>query len=257
MHKINCSVSENNIFDPAGTYYIRRNYQDNYIISFFRTPFVYKKEGMLITCDEYHYIIHTPYAVCEHGGTGGAIENDVIFFSGDAVKAILAEFSLPLNTAFRIDKHSIIAPYIEKINSERLFKRSGYELRISAIISEMLISLGRHYELVRNNSHPAFTSVNDARTYMLSNTGKKITLEHLASMTSYSASHFCALYKKFFGGSPIDDLLDARIEKAVSLLEHSPVPINEISEICGFSSVSYFSRKFKEKTGVSPSTYRN
>ncbi|MBR5586598.1 MAG: helix-turn-helix transcriptional regulator [Clostridia bacterium] len=257
MHSITCSICKNRIFDPAGTYYIRRNYQDNYIISFFRSSFIYKKDGKLLPCDEFHYIIHTPYAICEHGGNGNGISNDVIFFKGDAVKYILEEFSLPLNTAFKIDNHSIIAPYIDKILSEKLFKQPGYEYRISSIISEMLVSLGRQYEHSRNNTHPAFSALNVARTYMLSNLDKKITLEHLAGITNYSVSHFCTLYNRFFGSSPIDDLLCARIEKAISLLEHSPLSVNEISELCGFSSVNYFSRKFKEKTDANPSAYRN
>ena len=45
------------------------------------------------------------------------------------------------------------------------------------------------------------------------------------------------------------------IEKAVSLLGYSKISVTETAKLCGFSSVHYFSRKFKERTGVNPTHY--
>jgi AraC-like DNA-binding protein len=77
----------------------------------------------------------------------------------------------------------------------------------------------------------------------------------LASRAKYSLSRFCVLYKQFFSVTPIEELLDARIEKARALLEYGHKSVTEVAELCGFSSIHYFSRKFKKKTGVSPSEY--
>ena len=250
------SGSNTNKSDPPNNYYTRHNFADNYLITFFKTPFIYKKEDKLFTCEKFHYIINPPFAVCEHGSSGGETVNDFIFVKGDIIGEIISLFDLPVNTAFKIDNHSIIEPYLKKINAEWVLKQTGYEQKIRILVTDMLISLGRQYELIQRNSHPAFSVINDARTFMLENINKKLCLDSLAARTSYSISHFCALYSQFFGSTPIDDLLSARIEKAVSLLEYSYMSINEISEKCGFSSVSYFSRKFKEKTGLSPSCYR-
>ena len=91
---------------------------------------------------------------------------------------------------------------------------------------------------------------------MLRNCHKKINLAQLSDMTGYSESRFCVLYNSFFGTTPIDDLLNARIEKAKSMLSYSGMSVTEIAEKCGFSSVHYFSRKFKEITGDSPTKYK-
>ena len=50
-------------------------------------------------------------------------------------------------------------------------------------------------------------------------------------------------------------LLNARIEKAICLLKYNQTSITETAALCGFTSLHYFSRKFKEKTGAPPSAY--
>ena len=45
-------------------------------------------------------------------------------------------------------------------------------------------------------------------------------------------------------------------EKAIELLTHTPLSINEIADQTGFSTARYFSTVFKQHTGLSPSQYR-
>ena len=141
------------------------------------------------------------------------------------------------------------------METELKFKNNCYEIRISALITEMLIKLGRKYEFNNKNSHPAFSVIDSTRNFMLENIERKFSLKELADYSNYSVSQFCALYNNFFGSSPMDDLLSARIEKALSLLKYNNTSIAETASLCGFSSIHYFSRKFKERTGIAPSYY--
>ena len=53
------------------------------------------------------------------------------------------------------------------------------------------------------------------------------------------------------------DYLDrVRMDQARYLLMHSGRFIKQISELVGMPSVSEFSRKFKEKEGMTPTLYR-
>lgn len=106
------------------------------------------------------------------------------------------------------------------------------------------------------NSHPSYNDINNVRNYMLRNCHEKISLTYLAGMTGYSESRFCVLYNSFFSSTPINDLLNARIEKAKGMLSYSSMSVTEVAEKCGFSSAHYFSRKFKEITGMSPTKYK-
>ena len=255
MDIIQCWHCDTDTRHSKEEFYIRSDHSADYLLMFFKTPFVYKKDGRIQYSEKFHYLIHTPYAPAEHGSWQEGFVNDWIFFQGGSAKEIIDTFQLPLNTAFSIGNHSLIAPYIKEITTERKLKRHHYEVRISAIITDMLIALGRQYEHQTQISHPAFSAVCDTREYILNHVDEKITLQALAKQAQYSESRFCFLYRKFFASSPIDDLLNARIEKASSLLKYSPLSITEIATKCGFSSVHYFSKKFREKTGVSPSEY--
>jgi len=50
--------------------------------------------------------------------------------------------------------------------------------------------------------------------------------------------------------------ISLKIEEAKRLLSETPMNVTEISQMLGFSSVHYFSRLFKSKTGMTPTEYR-
>ena len=59
------------------------------------------------------------------------------------------------------------------------------------------------------------------------------------------------------GKTPLEYLTERRINKARELLLHDPFyGVEYTASQCGFSDSFYFSRKFKQVTGVSPSQYR-
>ena len=227
----------------------------DYLLMYFKTPFLYKDPYELKTCEAYHYILYPPFTSAEHGSYKVGFVNDWIFFDGGSAKELIEQFDLPLCTPFKIDNHSILEPYINKITTELKFKPRCYEDRISALVTEMLISVGRQYEYSSKITHTSFEAINNARTYMLNHVSDKICVAELAKLSNFSVSRFCFLYNQYFSSTPIEDLINARIEKAITLLKYQNTSINQIAEQCGFSSIHYFSRKFKEKTGVTPSSY--
>ena len=79
----------------------------------------------------------------------------------------------------------------------------------------------------------------------------------MAELLGYSVSRFCALYTGFFGKSPMNDLLDKRLEMAKQLLALRAYKVGDVAQMCGFSSIHYFSKFFKSRTGVSPAKYES
>ena len=60
------------------------------------------------------------------------------------------------------------------------------------------------------------------------------------------------------GKSPKKFLNDLRIQHAVYLMKASEhQAIAEIAEACGFTDMSYFAKCFRQKTGRTPSEFRN
>jgi AraC-like DNA-binding protein len=81
------------------------------------------------------------------------------------------------------------------------------------------------------------------------------TVAELSEMISISPSYFNQLCRRRFGKSPIDMLIDRRIEIAQRLLRASGESVKSVSHTVGFSDVYYFSRIFKKRCGVSPTCY--
>ena len=78
----------------------------------------------------------------------------------------------------------------------------------------------------------------------------------MAERMNISVSYLQKLYKKQFGIRFIDDLVQARMEKAVMLLTTTDLRIGEIAEQCGYRHATHFMRQFKAQMGVTPSEYR-
>ena len=67
------------------------------------------------------------------------------------------------------------------------------------------------------------------------------------------------IFKKEIGLSPLDYLNELRFNNAKKLLGTERTPqykVSEISYLCGFYDVGYFTRMFRKKYGITPSDYR-
>lgn len=73
---------------------------------------------------------------------------------------------------------------------------------------------------------------------------------------SISKSHLQRLYKETFSASIKDDIIVSRINKAMKLLAHTELRVQEVAEQCGYNNVNHFMRQFKEKCGVTALQYR-
>jgi len=80
-------------------------------------------------------------------------------------------------------------------------------------------------------------------------------VDQLCKELSISRMQLNRKLKKLVSMSPNQLILDIRMKYAASLLTESKLNVGEVAYRLGFSSHSYFSSKFKEYFGVSPSDY--
>lgn len=93
------------------------------------------------------------------------------------------------------------------------------------------------------------------RMDMFARMGEPWTVERMAAELHMSASRFHAVYRAYFGASPMNDLIQARIDAAKSALAGAEASVSALAERLGYANASHFSRQFRQKTGVSPSEY--
>lgn len=84
-----------------------------------------------------------------------------------------------------------------------------------------------------------------------------INIGDILRKSGYSQDYIRAQFKAFTGKTPVEFLTELRINHACYLMEiyKDSISLNEISEKCGYTDYVYFSRKFKQVTGVSPKRY--
>ncbi len=83
-----------------------------------------------------------------------------------------------------------------------------------------------------------------------------MALQQVLDYIGYSQSHFCALFKRQTGMSPLAYFNRLKIQRACLLLRETDLKINQICHKLGIKDQYYFSRLFSKTMGQSPTDYR-
>jgi AraC family transcriptional regulator of arabinose operon len=92
--------------------------------------------------------------------------------------------------------------------------------------------------------------------YIETHLKENITISDLADITHFNANYFIKFFKKITGVSPMEYILNCRINKAKRLLQTENLTMKEVAVEIGFKTSYYFSRMFKARTGFTPTWYR-
>jgi AraC-like DNA-binding protein len=131
--------------------------------------------------------------------------------------------------------------------------RLGFETAFMSIFSRLA---ERYTETIDQSAQPKpdRTAIGAALQYMESNYDRNLSLNELAELSPYSASHFLRMFRDVVGLTPHAYLTQFRIELATDLLR-AGTPLVDIANLVGFTDQSHFTRKFKRVLGVTPGQY--
>ena len=162
-----------------------------------------------------------------------------------------------------IDKHHPLnremMPLLQSLLLDPRHQRAQEELLIKARLFEILHRImpycsrsdkSREYEDI------IYDKLKRSLAYLEENYADNISVEVVAAISNYSESHFSKLFKRLTGMSFAQYLKNYRLEMAADQLMNSAEKVSEIALSCGFSNLSYFSRAFCHKYGVTPSEFR-
>ena len=82
------------------------------------------------------------------------------------------------------------------------------------------------------------------------------TIEGLCANAGFSHTQLLRLFKKEYGKTIKEYLIDKRIELACELLKEGNLSVQSISLSCGFSDDVHFMKTFKAKMGITATEYR-
>ena len=95
-----------------------------------------------------------------------------------------------------------------------------------------------------------------ANQYLKDHLEEDVDLEKLAKDSHLHPTYFHKLFTEAFGKTPAQQLMHHRITASREYLRRDDYTIAEIARKCGFSSQSYFCRKYKEISLETPSRFR-
>lgn len=93
-------------------------------------------------------------------------------------------------------------------------------------------------------------------SYIYEHYAEAVTLEDIAGSANISRSEAGRCFNTYMGCSPVDALIRYRLQTAHRLLNDMTLTLQEISYSCGFNSVNYFSRRFRQAYGYTPGQTR-
>lgn len=97
--------------------------------------------------------------------------------------------------------------------------------------------------------------LNEIIIYINENIYTALTIEEICHQFSISRSSLQTLFKNNLNTAPKQYISDLKLNKAKVLIKESIYTISEISNKLGFASIHYFSRKFKQQFGITPTDY--
>lgn len=125
---------------------------------------------------------------------------------------------------------------------------------LRAVLADLLGSPGPGAERVAGGS--AERRISEIAAHLASDAAEPPAVPELARRAGMSPGHFTRSFRRVTGLSPKEFLVRTRLSRARHLLRETSLGISEIADRLGYADVFFFSRQFRQKTGVSPSAYR-
>ena len=179
---------------------------------------------------------------------------DLALLNDTELKENLENGSYGIDTVIRND--NIYSEYILNAFEANMKKEIKWEMVVIGnmmLLFSALVKTKRIYELSEKKEKSVYFLIVDEITRRFTS---ELTSSEMAKTLHMNHSYFCRLFRKSFGYCFHNYLCIYRIEKSKSLLKNTDFSVSQIASMVGFNNLSYFSKKFKEYTFVSPKEYR-
>ena len=148
--------------------------------------------------------------------------------------------------------------FLTRLHSLERMAREASPGRCSAELYALLLALSEGLtRLPGSHVREGESLEKEMILYLEDHFAEDISLDSLSERFRRSPEYLCALFKAATGETILQYLRRVRIHQAkIRLMETPDASLREISEACGFHSVSYFGKVFREATGFTPQGYR-
>lgn len=139
----------------------------------------------------------------------------------------------------------------------------GSEQLITLYLETLLIDMIRHAASENGYTKPSSSIktrsdnelVNRIVQYMEDHLNDNLSFSVICQYSAQSATNLKTIFKTVTGQGVMEYYRNLKIDRAKTLLRESNGNITQIADQLGYTSVQYFSRHFKQATGMTPREY--
>ena len=101
------------------------------------------------------------------------------------------------------------------------------------------------------------TLAREVKFFLDENYKRRISNQDLTEEFGFVSSYISSIFKTYYGKTPMDYVVECRMEEGKRLLRRGDMKIKAIADRLGYEDSLYFSKVFKKIEGMSPKQYMN
>lgn len=178
--------------------------------------------------------------------------NDYVRFYTD--ESFVFDENIPTETPILLRSPSEMSYLFELLSMENFFKFTYSQQSISMIMRMMFLKIKESVKDTGMSEQQR--ALVDLRYEIQLHPYYQWTVEIMAKRLHVSAGYLQNIYKKQFGISCMQDVVEKRVDYAKNHLVNTDCTSQKIAQMCGYQNVEHFCRQFKSVTGMTPLAYR-
>ena len=149
---------------------------------------------------------------------------------------------------------------ILKVHEQCMKTEDGYEFKIREILSSIMFDI--YQQRPSKREIPSQKELRDSKrskdmlNYINNHYSENITVKKIAKNSNISESEVLRCFNNTIGTTPMQYVINFRLQRAAELLISTSMKIVDIALECGFGETSYFTKKFKVAFDITPTIYR-
>lgn len=159
-------------------------------------------------------------------------------------------------------RNEYVQDILKVILEETKYQRYGFEQKVIICLFDLLFELHRSCaeDIIFGNIKNYYSISNKYAkqiiNYLYNNYMHPIFSRDIENMLGYSYDYLNATFKRVTGFSIMSYLDSIRITRAKELMDTTTLNLYEIASLVGIKDPHYFSKKYKNLEGISPSSYK-
>ena len=165
---------------------------------------------------------------------------------------------------FGIDITQMVYSYLDSVNvyahllfdneeNVKLYGKAALSVHNMLEYVDYLLSKASNYNA---ESEETSDFADKIKEYIDNHFQRNLTREELSRLVFLNPDYLSRIFKKKMGMSISSYIILKRIDEAKKLLISTNIPVSVISAQVGYDNFAYFTKIFKDKTGMTPNEYR-